>query len=107
MLDGLGNLTVIATSSNSVAATVTLPGNDISPFGLALSPDGTRAYVTRFAANTIAVIDTSSNNVIAMVSLGALAVVPLLSGCRVCETHSAAVNIRKEFEKWKPRRSPR
>ena len=24
----------------------------------------------------------------------------------VCETHSA-VNIRKEFEKWKPRRSPR
>jgi uncharacterized protein (TIGR03437 family) len=37
---------------------------------LALSPDGTRAYVTRFAANTIAVIDTSSNSVVAMVPLG-------------------------------------
>ena len=71
VLGAAGNLTVIATSSNSVAATVTLPGNEISPFGLALSPDGTRAYVTRFAANTIAVIDTSSDTVIAMVPLGA------------------------------------
>jgi len=29
-----------------------------------------------------------------------------LDAARVCETHSA-VNIRKEFEKWKPRRRRR
>jgi len=69
VLDDINGLSVIATSSNTVATTVTLPGNEISPFGLALSPDGTRAYVIRFEANSVVVVDTSSNSVVTTVNL--------------------------------------
>jgi len=67
---GYGVISVIATSSNTVVATVNLSGNDINPFGLAISPDGAHVYVTRFNANGLAVIDTSSNTVTAMPAAG-------------------------------------
>lgn len=40
------------------------------PWGLALSPDGTRLYVAGFESNTISVIDTASRTVLARVNTG-------------------------------------
>jgi uncharacterized protein (TIGR03437 family) len=69
VLDGLGNLSVIATSSNTVAATVTFPQVGSCPFGIAITPDGTRVYVASFSSNSVVVINTSSNAVVATVSV--------------------------------------
>ncbi|WGJ13433.1 hypothetical protein QEV83_12060 [Methylocapsa sp. D3K7] len=39
--------------------------------GIALTPDGTRAYVTNRVAKTVSVIDTATNLVTATVPVGA------------------------------------
>ena len=62
------NVSVINTSNNTVAATVTV---GLNPFGVAVSPDGSRVYVTNERSNNVSVIDTSSNTVAATVSVGA------------------------------------
>jgi uncharacterized protein (TIGR03437 family) len=71
---GNASVSVIDTSSNAVVANVTL-GAGLS-WGLAITPDGTRAYVATgvligSGANNgvVSVIDTSSNKVIATVSV--------------------------------------
>ena len=86
---GTATVSVIDTSSNSVVASVTV-GAGIS-WGLAITPDGTRAYVATgvligSGANNgvVSVIDTSSNTVIAKVGVAdpiGLAVTP--DGTRV------------------------
>jgi len=58
---------VIDTASNTVVATVGVGAN---PFGVAITPDGTRAYVTNGNDDTVSVIDTASNTVVATVVLG-------------------------------------
>lgn len=35
-----------------------------APHGIAITPDGSRAYVTNFASNTVFVIATASNTVV-------------------------------------------
>ena len=57
---------------NEQIATIALPGDDQGifysdyngVFDVALSPDGSRAYVTSFDGKTVAVIDTASNTLI-------------------------------------------
>jgi YVTN family beta-propeller protein len=61
------SVSVIDTASNSVIATVPLTED---PLGVALSPDGTRVFVTESGGATsgdVAVIDTASNSVIATI----------------------------------------
>ena len=41
------------------------------PSGVALSPDGTRAYVTNKAGNTVSVVNTATNAVISTITVGA------------------------------------
>jgi YVTN family beta-propeller protein len=60
---------VIDTASNIVVATVAA---GIEPFGVAITPDGTQAYVTNVVSNTVSVIATASNTVVAAVVVGAL-----------------------------------
>jgi YVTN family beta-propeller protein len=72
-------VSVIDTASNKVVATIPV-GND--PFGVAITPDGTHpyegddrlhqhlAYVTNEVDNTVSVIDTGSNTVVATTSVG-------------------------------------
>ena len=60
----------------------------ILPQGIAISPDGTRAYVAHFGDGTLAVIDTTTNRVISSLFLGltayAVAITP--DGSRVYVT---------------------
>jgi len=69
VVDGLGNVSVIATSSNTVSATVTFPQVGSCPFAIGITPDGTRVYVARFSSNSVVVIATSNNAVVSTVSV--------------------------------------
>jgi YVTN family beta-propeller protein len=63
---GDNTVSVIDTFSNTSVATV---GVGRAPVSVAITPDGTRAYVTNFD-NTVSVIATSGNTVVATVGVG-------------------------------------
>lgn len=71
---GTGTMSIIRTSDNTVVGTIF---GFSGPFGIAITPDGTRAYVTNFGSNdffpygtTVSVIDLSSNTVIDTINVG-------------------------------------
>jgi YVTN family beta-propeller protein len=53
-------VSVLSTSDNSV----TVINGFSKPVGVAITPDGTRAYVTNYDSNTVSVINTATNAVI-------------------------------------------
>jgi YVTN family beta-propeller protein len=61
-----GSVSVLDTSSRELIATISVEGN---PWAIALSPDGSRAYVTT-GAPFLSVIDTASKEVIAKPAFG-------------------------------------
>ena len=63
---GSNTVSVIDTATNTVTATVPVGS---SPWGVAVSPDGTRVYVTNWNSNTVSVIDTATNTVTATVNV--------------------------------------
>ncbi len=70
---GDSEVSVIDTANNTVLTQVPVLGIGVSPFSVAITPDGTRAYVVTFGADgtgPVAVIDTSSNTVVDMVGVG-------------------------------------
>src|SRR5262249_9937833 len=60
-------VSVIDTATNTVVATVGV-GN--SPLGVAITPDGARAYVTNYGSHTVSVIDIATNTVVATIGVG-------------------------------------
>src|SRR5258707_6039512 len=66
-------VSVIDTATNAVSATILV---DINPFGVAVSPDGSKVYVTNAFSNTVSVIDTATNAVGATIPVG------VTPGCR-------------------------
>ena len=54
---------MIDTSTNSVIATVNV---GLSPYGVAVTPDGEKIYVTNSLNNTTSVIDTTTYKVTAI-----------------------------------------
>jgi YVTN family beta-propeller protein len=58
---------VIDTTTNTVTATVPV---GIDPYGVAVTPDGTKVYVTNYGSNNVSVIDTATNNVTTNVPVG-------------------------------------
>src|SRR5262249_38715862 len=66
-----GTVSVIDTATNTVVATVPV---GIEPTGVAITPDGTHAYVansgTAQTVFTVSVIDTATNTVVATVPVG-------------------------------------
>ena len=59
-------VSVIDTISNNVIATVTAGG---IPYGVAVTPDGTKVYVANWGSDNVSVIDTTSNNITARVNI--------------------------------------
>jgi YVTN family beta-propeller protein len=57
---------VIDTASKQVVATVA--GVGYGPLAVAITPDGNYAYVSNLGSNTISVIATASNTVVATIS---------------------------------------
>jgi YVTN family beta-propeller protein len=86
---------VIDTSSNTVVASV---GVGIYPVGgVAITPDGTRAYVSNRGSNYVSVIDTSGNTVVATVVVGDLpygvAITPDGTRAYVTNAYSNSVSV--------------
>ena len=61
-----GFVWVLDTASNSAVAVIPV---DLCPQEIAITPDGTRAYVTNFGSNTLSVIDISTNTVLKSIGL--------------------------------------
>jgi YVTN family beta-propeller protein len=59
-------ISVIDTTSNKVVATI--PVEQLA-YGVAITPDGTHAYVTNEAPSTVSVIDTATNKVVATIAV--------------------------------------
>lgn len=60
----LGKLSVVDLSSRSVSAVI---NTGLEPFAVAVSPDGSRAYVSNSGSGSISVVDTAANAVIATI----------------------------------------
>jgi YVTN family beta-propeller protein len=60
-------VSVIDIATNAVIATIPVGAG---PIGIAITPDGTRAYVTNEDSNTVSVIDTATNTVVATITVG-------------------------------------
>lgn len=60
-------VTVINTFSQSIVTDIPVSGKQT---GIAITPDGTRLYVTGSDVNTVSVIDTSTNNVVQTIAAG-------------------------------------
>src|ERR1017187_4935941 len=65
--EGEGTVSVINVATNTVTATITV-GN--YPYGVSVSPDGTRVYVTNAMDGTVSVINTATNGVLATIPVG-------------------------------------
>jgi len=63
---GDNTVLVIDTATNTVVATIAVGQ---TPFGVAITPDGTRAYVAEANSFTVSVIDTATNTVVATIPL--------------------------------------
>src|SRR5229473_3226226 len=63
-------VSVIDTATDTVIATIPV---GLTPFGVAVSPDGSKVYVTHEFANAVSVIDTATNTVSAMIPLPSFA----------------------------------
>jgi YVTN family beta-propeller protein len=68
---GSNNVSVIDTAKNTVTATIPV---GTFPWGVAVSPDGSKVYVSNLQAtaipSTVSVIDTATNKVIAAIPVG-------------------------------------
>ena len=63
-------VSVIDTATNTVVATVPV---GVNPSGIAITPDGTRAYTANGftgASNTVSVMETATNTVVATITVG-------------------------------------
>ena len=50
----------------------TIPVGGLAPVGVAITPDGTRAYVTNAGSENVSVINTATHTVSALVRVGAI-----------------------------------
>jgi YVTN family beta-propeller protein len=63
-----GNVQAIDTGTNRLSGKPIPVG--VAPSSLAITPDGSHAYVTNSGANTVSVIDTASRSVVATIQVG-------------------------------------
>jgi YVTN family beta-propeller protein len=96
MFDLQSTVSVIDTASRGVVDAVVLPLVN-SPLGVAVTPDGKHAYVTNGGSNTVSVIDTASNTVVATVPVGkepsSVAITPDVKHAYVGNAYSGTVSV--------------
>lgn len=68
--EGSASVAVIDTSTRKLAGHVAIPGPAILPMSAMASRNGTTVYVTTGRGNTVAVIDPTSNTVVAQIPVG-------------------------------------
>ena len=61
-------VSMIDTATNTVVGFPILVGNQ--PFGVAVTPDGSKVYVANFNDNTVSVIATATNTVVSTIPVG-------------------------------------
>ena len=98
-----GTVSVIDTATNTVVATIPVGPIPFAPIGIAITPDGTRVYVTNagdpfnVANGTVAVIDTATNTVVATIPVGilpeAVAITPDGTRAYVANTASSTASV--------------
>ena len=96
-------VSVVDTASNTVLATIPVGPIPFAPIGIAITPDGTRVYVTNAgdpfdrANGTVAVIDTATDTVVATISVGilpeAVAITPDGTRAYVANTGTSTVSV--------------
>ncbi|WP_445168097.1 YncE family protein [Mycolicibacterium sp. Dal123E01] len=91
---GLGNTVSVVDIATKQVTTVIVGRNGAGPFGVAVSPDGTRLWVTNASADAIAIVDTTINKVIKTVPLpsGAVYVAFSPDGHQVYVTNADTTN---------------
>jgi YVTN family beta-propeller protein len=82
-----GKVFVIDTASNSAVGTIPLPRH---PAGIAISADGSRAYVADFSSATVSVIDTATNRVTGRIEVGPAKVATMMPAVAVTRDGSTA-----------------
>ena len=82
-------VSVINTATNVVIATITV---GVGPWGVAVSPNGSRVYVANSFSRTVSVINTSTNTVVATIPVGGApsAITASPDGSRVYVTNSTS-----------------
>lgn len=73
-----GAVAVIDTATNTLLSTITIPSVPVAPqfsqaplpIGIAITPDGTKAYVADLYGNTISVVNTTTDTVVVTIPAG-------------------------------------
>lgn len=65
----LDQLSVIATATNTIVATVTLPVGS-GPAGLEVTPNGALVYVADSISSAVSIVETTGNTLVTTLSLG-------------------------------------
>src|SRR6516165_8669217 len=106
------NVSVIDTEKNKVTATIV--GSFVSPYGVAVSPNGRKVYITNSLTSVgnsnVSVIDTEKNKVIATIPVGSepggVAVSPDGSKAFVANANSATVSVDRHGNQYGDRHDP-
>lgn len=67
-----GTVSVISTSTNTLQATIALPGSSNHPNAIAITPNGAMAYVTSYGNNEVFPITIATNSVGTPITVGTL-----------------------------------
>jgi len=65
---GGNTVSVIDLTTNTVSSTITVGTH---PYGVSVTPDGSKAYITNYSSNTVSVINTATYTVSATIGVGA------------------------------------
>jgi YVTN family beta-propeller protein len=66
---GIGNTVSVVNTATNQVTTLTVGAAGAGPMGVAISPDGTRLWVANGSADTVAIVDTTTNTVVNTIPL--------------------------------------
>lgn len=85
---GSNAISVISTANHTVVQKITTNGGQV--YGIDISADGSRIYVTNNGKNTVSVINTATNSIVATIAVGAKPGGIVLAGSRLYIANTGA-----------------